>query len=73
MTKFAVHLEGVVVNTQVCRQRTEVRTERAVIPTRNSNVLAHEDARVALSHPGQRLDEGVVRILTAEIVETAVR
>ena len=56
-------------NIEVARYlyRLEVRLQRAVLSTRNRDVLAVVDARVALREPGLRLDERVV-LVKQEIV-----
>ena len=71
--QFKVHLERVALDAHIRWHRSEVRLKRAVVPTRNSNVAAAEDARVALLGPRQRLDERVVRVTAEEIVNLAVR
>ena len=69
LMKFKVHTEGVALDAHIRWQRAEVRLERAVWTTRNGDVLALVDARVALRRPGQHLNKGVVRIAAAEFVD----
>ena len=70
--KFEEHLERVALDAHIRRQRAEVRLERAVRTTRNGDVLASEDARVALRRPGHGLDERVVRVAAAEIIDVGI-
>ena len=59
LTQFVANADGVAVDAEVLvySQRLEVRAQRAVVLSCNGDVLACEDARVALLGPGQRLDE----------------
>ena len=63
--KFKIDIEGVALDAEPLRdlQRLEVRTEAAVWTSRDRDVLAVEESRVALSGPGQRLYEGVVLVV----------
>ena len=67
--KFKIDIEGVALDAEPLRdlQRLEVRTEAAVWTSRDRDVLAVEEARVALRCPGLRLDERVVRIAAEEL------
>ena len=51
---FVIHCEGIALDTEVTvgLQGAEVQAQRAVVLTGNSDVLAHEHARVALREPG---------------------
>ena len=70
--QFYVHTEGIALDAHIRWQRAEVRTQRAVRTTRNGDVLALVDARVALLGPGHGLDERVVRIAAAEIIDVGI-
>ena len=60
--QFVSHAGGILLNAEISTHLhgLEVRSEAAVVPTSDGDVLASEHARVALREPGQRLDEGVV-------------
>ena len=72
--KFKIDIEGVALDAEPLRdlQRLEVRTEAAVWTSRDRDVLAVVDARIALHHPRQRLDEREVGIATAEIIHLSI-
>ena len=73
--KFKIDIEGVALDAEPLRdlQRLEVRTEAAVWTSRDRDVLAVEEARVALRGPGQRLDKRVVCIAAEELFYGALR
>ena len=67
--KFQVHFKGVALQVEVTTDvhRLEVRAQAAVRTSRDRDVLAVEEARVALRGPGQRLDKRVVCIAAEEL------
>ena len=72
-TDFVIHAEGVAFDAEAgaCLQGAEVQAECAVVSSCNGDVLAGEDARVALYGPGQRLRERVV-LVVVELVNVHV-
>ena len=69
LTQFVAHSDGIAVNREVMAHlyRAEVQAQRTIVTAGDGDVLACEDARVALHGPGQRLDERVV-LIVAEVV-----
>ena len=55
--KFAIHIEGIMLDARVCRHRPEVRVKRAVVPAGNGDEPSLKELRVALGRRGRRLDE----------------
>ena len=62
--QFEVDLEGIAIGAEVLVDfhRLEVRAQRAIVLSGDRDVVAVEESRVALSAPGQGLDEGEVLV-----------
>ena len=75
LAQFVHHADGVAVDAEVPAylHGLEVRAERAVVLSCNGDVLACEDARVALLGPGQRFDERVVRVTVEILIDDGFR
>ena len=74
LADLACHLEGIAIDGEVLvhLHGAEVRAQRAVVLAGDGDVLAAEEAGVALACPGQRLDEGVVRVAVEVVVDVAL-
>ena len=73
--QFVAYADGILGRAEAVAHlyRQEVRAERAVVAAGNRDVLAAEDARIALHGPGQRLCERVVSVAAEELVDDVVR
>ena len=65
LMKFTIHSESIALEAKVrvkLWHRLEVQAQCAVVLTGNRDILAVENARIALHALGQRLDESIMRV-----------